>query len=113
LASPCQRALAEHGVVEDFERGRRQAPRGVRVRRQAHLLAAAQVAFEKAKVLKLFFHFIGSRVETRRFQAMGLLQLDSQLVQPRLLDLRRVIHGRARGVRGERVLDIVYRAHYG
>ncbi len=33
---------------------------------------AVQVAFE-SKGLKPGFHFIGSRVETRRFQAMGQL----------------------------------------
>jgi hypothetical protein len=32
----------------------------------------AQVEFE-SQILKPVFHFIGSRVETRRFQAMGQL----------------------------------------
>jgi hypothetical protein len=37
-----------------------------------HRGVAAQVAFE-SKGLKPFFHFIGRKVETRRFQAMGQL----------------------------------------
>ena len=34
--------------------------------------AAAQLHYFESKGLKPIFHFIGSRVETRRFQAMGL-----------------------------------------
>ena len=32
---------------------------------------AVQLAFEKKQTLKPVFHFISSRVETRRFQAVG------------------------------------------
>jgi hypothetical protein len=59
--------------------------------------SAVQVAFE-SKGLKPGFHFLGSRVETRRFQAMGLNC--TQRVQP---PPRSVVGGGADGVVGDGV----------
>ena len=71
--------------LRDGRGGRRvgaASTRAARPRRRRQLAprrVAAQVEFERQS-LKPGGHFIGSRVETGRFQAMG--KLDSQLAQP-------------------------------
>jgi hypothetical protein len=85
---------------------------GARV--QQPLDVAVQVAFE-SKGLKPGYHFIGSRVETRRFQALWVNWI--QLVQPHLelKDLRRRILRRRGGASAQgchsRVCHIGYMGH--
>jgi hypothetical protein len=73
---PC---VASHG--DDGEPAPAQGVRGVarRALRElaVHPAVAVQVAFERAKGLKSLFHFKRSRVETRRFQAVGHQALSS------------------------------------
>jgi hypothetical protein len=73
-----------HRVGQQVDARVEQVLRGPAVEREAvhhvHSLdVAVQVEF-KSQTLKPVFHFIGSRLETRRFQAMG--QLDSTFTAP-------------------------------
>jgi hypothetical protein len=72
FAVPCEgvRDVPGHGVAQPHLRAARpnrdEAVRG-RVGRRG---VAVQVEFEKANFVKPGFHFIGARVEARRFQAL-------------------------------------------